>query len=169
MTKPRVVLVHPPATLYPFEVWPPAFEGLDVEIVSIVCRTRAEAIEAVRGADIVMIGFFKVDAEMVGAMDRAQAICGFGHGYDTVDVDAATRAGILVTNAARMCHLEVANHAAAMLLALNRKPLLQQRPHRSHVALLAGCDQTQISRSGIDRNDCEHRKQEGRKKTSSAH
>ena len=133
MTKPRVVMVHPPSKLYPFEFWPPAFDGLDVETVAVECRTRAEALEAVRGADVVMIGFFKVDAEMVAAMDRAQAICGFGHGYDTVDVDAATRAGILVTNAARMCHLEVANHAAAMILALNRKLVQYDRAMRQGV------------------------------------
>ena len=76
MTKPRVVMVHPPSKLYPFEFWAPAFDGLDVETVAVECRTRAEALEAVRGADVVMIGFFKVDAEMVAAMDRAQAISG---------------------------------------------------------------------------------------------
>ena len=133
MTKPRVVMVHPPTKLYPFEFWAPAFDGLDVETVAIECRTPAEAREAVRGADVVMIGFFKVDADMVAAMDRAQAICGFGHGYDTVDVDAATEAGILVTNAARMCHLEVANHAAAMILALNRKLVQYDRAMRQGV------------------------------------
>jgi D-3-phosphoglycerate dehydrogenase len=126
-------LVHPPTKLYPFEVWPPAFDGLDVETVTVECRTRAEALEAVRAADVVMIGFFKVDAEMIAAMGRAQAICGFGHGFDTVDVDAATRAGILVTNAARMCHLEVANHAAAMILALNRKLCQYDRAMRQGV------------------------------------
>jgi hypothetical protein len=66
MRKPRVVLVHPPTKLYPFEIWPAAFDGLDVETVTVECRTRAEALEAVRGADIVMIGFFKVDALLRG-------------------------------------------------------------------------------------------------------
>ena len=133
MTKPRVVLVYPPTKLYPFEFWAPAFDGLDAETVTVECRTRAEALEAVQGADVVMIGFFKVDAEMIAAMDRARAICGFGHGFDTVDVEAATRAGILVTNAARMCHLEVANHAAAMILALNRKLVQYDRAMRQGV------------------------------------
>jgi D-3-phosphoglycerate dehydrogenase len=107
--------------MFPYEVWPPAFDGLDVEIVAVECRSREEALDAVRGADVVMVGGFRVDAAMIGAMDRARAICGFGHGFEGVDLDAATRAGILVTNAAHICHLEVANHAAALLLALNRK------------------------------------------------
>ena len=133
MTKPRVVLVHPPSKMFPYEVWPPAFDGLDVEIVSLECRTREEAVEAVRGADVVMIGGFRVDAAMVGAMDRARLICGFCHGFEGVDVDAATRAGILVTNAAHICHLEVANHAAALILALNRKLVQYDRAMRQGV------------------------------------
>src|SRR5262249_62145348 len=118
-------------------VWPPAFDGLDVEILSVECRGREDAIAAVRGADVVMIGGFRVDAGMIEAMDRARAICGFGHGFEGVDLDAATHAGLLVTNAAAICHLEVANHAAALILALNRRlvpddraiaPRVRERP-----------------------------------------
>ena len=61
MTKPRVVLVHPPSKMFPYEVWPPAFDGLDVEIVSVECRNRDETLEAIREADVVMIGGFRVD------------------------------------------------------------------------------------------------------------
>jgi D-3-phosphoglycerate dehydrogenase len=131
--KPRVVLVHPPSKMFPYEVWPPAFDGLDVEILSVECRSREEALEAVREADVVMIGGFRVDAAMIGAMERARVICGFGHGFEGVDVDAATKAGILVTNAAEICHLEVANHAAALILALNRKVVQYDRAMRRGV------------------------------------
>lgn len=133
MTKPRVVLVHPPSKMFPYEVWPPAFDGLDVEIVSVECRNQDEALEAIREADVVMIGGFRVDAGMIAAMKRARVICGFGHGFEGVDVDAATRAGILVTNAAEICHLEVANHAAALILALNRKLVQYDRAMRRGV------------------------------------
>jgi D-3-phosphoglycerate dehydrogenase / 2-oxoglutarate reductase len=133
VTKPRVVLVHPPTKLFPYEVWPAAFDGLDVEIMTVECRTQEDVLGAVRGADVVMIGGFKVDAPTIAAMDGARAICGFGHGFEGVDVEAATRAGILVTNAAQICHLEVANHAAALLLALNRKLCQYDRAMRQGV------------------------------------
>jgi D-3-phosphoglycerate dehydrogenase len=133
MRKPRVLLVHPPSPMFPYAFWPPAFDGLDVETVTVECRTKADVLAAVRGADVVLIGGFPVDADVIGAMDRARALCGFGHGFETVDVEAATRAGILVTNAARICHLEVANHAAAMILALNRKLLQYDRALRAGV------------------------------------
>jgi D-3-phosphoglycerate dehydrogenase len=127
------VLIHPSSKMFPYEVWPPAFDGLDVEVVSVECRGREDTLAAVRGADVVMIGGFRVDAGMIAAMDRARAICGFGHGFEGVDVDAATRAGILVTNAAHICHLEVANHAAALILALNRRLVQYDRAMRQGV------------------------------------
>jgi D-3-phosphoglycerate dehydrogenase len=131
--KPRVVLIAPPTKLFPYELHQPAFEGLDVELVTVECRDRAQVIEHVRGADIVMIGGFRVDAEVIAAMDRALAICGFAHGFEAVDLEAATRAGIVVTNASRMCHLEVANHAAALILALNRRIVQYDRAMRRGV------------------------------------
>ena len=133
MSKPRVVIVVPPTKLFPYDIHQPAFDGLDVEIVSVTCRDKADVLEAVRGADVVMMGGFRVDAEVIAAMERARAICGFAHGFDAIDLEAATRAGILVTNAARMCHLEVANHAAALILALNRKIVQYDRAMRQGV------------------------------------
>jgi D-3-phosphoglycerate dehydrogenase len=133
VTKPRVVVIRPPTQLFPYDLHQPAFDGLDVEIVSVPCREKADVLAAVRGADVVMIGGFQVDADVIAAMDRAVAICGFAHGFEAIDLDAATRAGILVTNAARMCHLEVANHAAALILALNRKIVQYDRALRRGV------------------------------------
>ncbi len=133
MPKSRVVVVTPATKLFPYDLHVPAFEGLDVDIVPVTCRDKAEVVRAVRGADVVMVGGHRVDAEVIAAMDRARAICGFAHGFEAIDVEAATRAGILVTNAARMCHLEVATHAAALLLALNRKLVQYDRAMRRGV------------------------------------
>jgi len=133
MSKPRVVYVTPPSKLFPYDLHQPAFEGLDVEIVTVVCRDKADVLEAVRGADVVMIGGFRVDADVIGAMTGARAICGFSHGFESIDLEAATRAGLLVTNAARMCHLEVANHAMALILACNRKIVQYDRAMRQGV------------------------------------
>src|SRR5439155_1143776 len=73
MSKPRVVLVTPPSKLFPYDLHQPAFEGLDVEVVTVICRDKAEVVEAVRGADVGMIGGFPVDADVRGAIGQALA------------------------------------------------------------------------------------------------
>src|SRR5262249_32860972 len=51
-----------------------------------------------------------------------EVIARYGTGVDIVDVDAATRRGILVTNVPNdWCENEVADHAMALLLAAARK------------------------------------------------
>jgi D-3-phosphoglycerate dehydrogenase len=54
--------------------------------------------------------------------DRESLIARYGTGVDVVDVDAATRHDILVTNVpSDWCENEVADHAMALLLAVARK------------------------------------------------
>ncbi|MBE0556955.1 MAG: C-terminal binding protein, partial [Proteobacteria bacterium] len=54
----------------------------------------------------------------------------FGIGVDSVDIDAATRAGIMVTNVPEYCEDEVSDHAMALLLSLIRKiPFASKQTH----------------------------------------
>lgn len=129
MPKQRIAFVSPPTHGFVKGVYDPAFEGLDVQIDRSQSKSKGEVIEAVRGADVVMAAV-AVDAEVIGAMDRAKAICLFSHGFENVDLKAATGAGIMVTNAALMCNQEVANHAVALILALNRKIAFYDRQMR---------------------------------------
>jgi D-3-phosphoglycerate dehydrogenase len=127
------VLLTRPRPLFPVDVDPAALAGLDVEVVRHACTETAEAAAAVRGADVVLVAGHRVDAALLAAMDRARAVCLFSHGFESVDVEAATAAGIVVCNAARICHLEVANHAAGLLLCLNRRIVQYDRALRRGV------------------------------------
>jgi D-3-phosphoglycerate dehydrogenase len=61
-------------------------------------------------------------------------IARYGTGVDIVDVDAASRHGILVTNAPNdWCENEVADHALALLLAVARKVNVYDRATRDGV------------------------------------
>ena len=54
-------------------------------------------------------------------LDRAPAllaICSTGSGYDTIDVDACTRRGILVCNQAGSNNVSVAEHAVGLMLSV---------------------------------------------------
>ncbi len=132
MAKQRLVLLSEKTQIFPYQIDETAFDGIDLDIEDVQISSRGEAMEALRDADVVMTGF-SIDAELVAAMEKARGICIFGHGFDKVDIDAATAAGIIVTNAAYICNWEVANHAAAMILALNRNLVQYDRAMRAGI------------------------------------
>ena len=60
-------------------------------------------------------------AEVMSRMPRCKIIARYGIGVDTIDLDAATEAGIIVTNNPTYCIEEVAEHTLAMMLSAARK------------------------------------------------
>jgi D-3-phosphoglycerate dehydrogenase len=58
---------------------------------------------------------------VIGQFRRCRVISRYGVGVDTIDVAAATEAGIWVGNVPNFCTVEVAEHTLAMVLALNRR------------------------------------------------
>jgi len=74
----------------------------------------------------------KVDAEMIQAAGRLRVVGRAGTGVDNVDVEAATRRGIIVCNAAGSNALSAAEHTIALLLAQARNVA------QAHAALVAG-------------------------------
>ena len=73
-----------------------------------------------------------LDAALIERAGRLKVIGRAGVGVDNVDVDAATRRGILVANAAESTVDSAAEHAIALLLALARNV------PQAHAALIAG-------------------------------
>jgi len=62
----------------------------------------------------------QVTAEVLAAGTRLQGVGRAGTGGDNIDVDAATRRGIVVVNAPTSNTIAVAEHTVAMMLALAR-------------------------------------------------
>jgi D-3-phosphoglycerate dehydrogenase / 2-oxoglutarate reductase len=62
----------------------------------------------------------KLTADLLGKADRLRAIGRAGVGVDNVDVDAATKRGIVVANAPQSNVITAAEHTVALLLALAR-------------------------------------------------
>jgi D-3-phosphoglycerate dehydrogenase len=94
--------------------------GLDV--IAAQCKSEDEVIDLGRDADGVLTQYAPVQARAIAAFQRCRVIARYGTGVDIVDVDAATRRGIQVTNAPNSwCADEVADHAVALWLAAARK------------------------------------------------
>jgi D-3-phosphoglycerate dehydrogenase len=68
-----------------------------------------------------------ITAEVMARMPRCRIIARYGIGVDTIDLAAATEAGIIVTNNPTYCIEEVAEHTMALLLAAARKIAFYER------------------------------------------
>jgi len=69
---------------------------------------------------IVIRSATRLDAALIERADRLKVIGRAGVGIDNVDVDAATRRGIVVANAPESTAVSAAEHAVALMLALSR-------------------------------------------------
>ena len=72
-----------------------------------------------------------ITAQAMARMPKCKIIARYGIGVDTIDLDAATEAGIIVTNNPTYCVEEVAEHTMALLLACARKIVFYDRLVRS--------------------------------------
>jgi D-3-phosphoglycerate dehydrogenase / 2-oxoglutarate reductase len=72
-------------------------------------------------ADAIMTNWARVDEGVLSAAAKCRIVARLGIGLDNIDVDFATRRGMMVTNVPDYCLIEVAEHALALTLALARK------------------------------------------------
>lgn len=84
-------------------------------------RDEEQLAEALRNADAVIVMGAHITERVAAAMEHCQVVVRWGVGYDTLDVPALTRHGIIALNLPDIWTDEVANQALALLLALNRR------------------------------------------------
>ncbi|HEY1724141.1 MAG TPA: C-terminal binding protein [Steroidobacteraceae bacterium] len=107
------------------------WESLDVEqrilgsLAQLVAlQTKSPADFLAQAADCVaLLNTYAgpITAEVIARMPACRIIARYGIGVDTIDLAAASDAGIIVTNNPSYCIEEVAEHAMALLLACARK------------------------------------------------
>src|SRR5580692_6355316 len=82
---------------------------------------RAQLLPALAEAEAVIVRSATIiDAEALACAPRLSVVARAGVGLDNVDVEAATRAGVMVVNAPASNIVSAAEHAVALLLALAR-------------------------------------------------
>lgn len=67
------------------------------------------------------------DAKLIAKAPNLLAVCSLGAGYDVIDVEACTKAGIIVCNQSGANKEAVAEHAMGLMLALSKKIMLTDR------------------------------------------
>ena len=82
---------------------------------------RSQLLPALADVDAVIVrSATQIDAEAIAAGPRLRVVARAGVGLDNVDVEAATKAGVMVVNAPASNVVSAAEHAVALLLALAR-------------------------------------------------
>ena len=84
-------------------------------------RSKAELIALLGDAVAVIASTDPFDAEVFAACPRLRVIARTGVGVDTIDIPAATRAGVVVATTPGMNEETVADHTLALMLALVRR------------------------------------------------
>ena len=95
--------------------------GLEHDLEVHIPSSPGETIEAVKGAEVVISVGASLSVEVIEEMDSVTAIVNMGHGFDHLDIGAATEKEIMVANTAGFVTEEVANHAMMLILACARK------------------------------------------------
>ena len=108
-------------------------EELDVEesilaqagltLIRAQCATEAEVLAAVEGVDPIAIitQWAPTTAAVMDKCPNLKVVSRNGIGVDNIDLEYCRQRGIAVTNSPKYCTDEVADHAAALILALVRK------------------------------------------------
>ena len=122
------------------------------DIVEVASPSADAFVEGAADCDAVITSWgIRLDESVVSRLDKCVVI-GLGSvGVDMVDVEAATEAGIVVTNTPDVFIEEVADHAMMLLLASIRRTKEQNilaaggdwfkgRPQLNHVPRLDGAD-----------------------------
>jgi D-3-phosphoglycerate dehydrogenase len=113
------------------------WESLDVEkktlaglanLVALKTKTPVEFLPEAKDCDALLNTYAgPITADVIARMPKCRIIARYGIGVDTIDVDAATRAGVIVTNNPTYCIDEVAEHTMALVLACARKVAFYDR------------------------------------------
>ena len=94
--------------------------GIDVDYVP--CNTEDQIITRCKNADVLMVGTVPhTTRKVLEALPNLKMVGRRGVGVDSVDLNAATELGIVVTNTPGINTTEVADHAMALILAATRQ------------------------------------------------
>lgn len=98
------------------------------EIVEVDGNSPAAFLEGARDAEAIITSWgIRIDKQIISGLEKCVVIGVGSVGVDMVDVDAATEAGIVVTNVPDVFIEEVADHTMMLLLATARRVRLMDK------------------------------------------
>jgi D-3-phosphoglycerate dehydrogenase len=99
--------------------------------IAVSEEERVESTTPLEDFDALLLVSAKVRADVIGRLERCRVIGRYGTGTDNIDVEEATRRGIVVTNVPDFCLSEMADHTIGLILAVTRRLLEMDHCTRS--------------------------------------
>ena len=99
---------------------------IDLKVLTTEFRgppLQKELAENIADADGIMVGLEKVGPDLLALAPKLRVISRFGVGFDTLDIPACTRQGVLVGVVNGANDLSVAEHAMMLMLAVARRTI----------------------------------------------
>ncbi len=93
-------------------------EDINFEIYAY--ENKEKLIEKLKDVGGLITGFLEIDESILSRADSLKCISVSGVGYSNIDMDAAKRHGVCICHIREYCTQEVAEHAFALIAALNR-------------------------------------------------
>jgi D-3-phosphoglycerate dehydrogenase / 2-oxoglutarate reductase len=106
---------------FPLQIEKEILARVGVEIVPAACKTEEETIAACRDAHAILTAAAPLSRRVIAELKEALVICRYGIGVDTVDIPAASEAGIIVANVPDFCFDQVGDTAMSLILSVPRK------------------------------------------------
>ena len=113
-----------------YEIERAILEKAGAELKLCHCESAADIAAQCADADAVLLDLAPMTAEAVAGLRKCKVISRYGVGFENVDLDAATAAGIQVTNVPDYCMEDVSDHALALMLSCLRHIPLRDREVR---------------------------------------
>ena len=106
-------------------------EGI-ADLVPLQTKQPADFLAEAKDCDALLNTYAgPITGDAMAQMPNCKIIARYGIGVDTIDLDAATKFGIIVTNNPSYCIEEVAEHTMALLLSAARKVAFYDRRVRA--------------------------------------
>ena len=105
--------------------------AIDAELVLSKGGTPEEICSEGRDCDALMVLFTPMNKKNLEYFQNCKALIRMGIGINTVDMETATRMGMMVANVPDYCQEEVADHTIALFLEITRKAGMLDRQVKS--------------------------------------
>jgi D-3-phosphoglycerate dehydrogenase len=96
-------------------------KNLDCDVFTYQCKTEDDVIAACKDCDAALSQYAPFTPRVIEALDHCKLLVRYGIGFDTINLPAATKAGIYVCNVPDYGIDEVSSYACTLLLACAKK------------------------------------------------